>query len=230
MLITVCDSSLASPRTVASPLKVTHCGVMGNSNTVICWSAGGLKVIGRFTERHGDKIIPAQIFHLFANTYLCWIYSSSALHTWQAGEDTLVILFSKLLYPSSNCLCSSWLHRLAPLLVFRSFMKLFTLFPCICYSTLPFYQHQFHFHTDSTAPLHSMVLVRLEMFAYIFCSSLQTVARCSAIWFIPYFSLPLFQFTIVLWTGTSIGHFKLVICTKFSLYFLFPTAAAIHSA
>ena len=84
MLINVCDSSLASPRTFASPLKVTRSGVMGNCNTVICWSAGGSKTIGRFTERHGDKSLPAQIFHSFPNTYLCWIYSGCALHTWHS--------------------------------------------------------------------------------------------------------------------------------------------------
>jgi len=50
MLISIYVSSLSSPRTVTSPLKVTRILVLGNSSTALCLSAGVPKFTGGFTE------------------------------------------------------------------------------------------------------------------------------------------------------------------------------------
>ena len=114
---------------------------------------------------------------------------------------------------------------------FRVFMKLVALVFQICYSCVYCCQHQFHFQT--IAPLRFIVLSWSGwncFFAYIRFSSLYTVACCSAIRFIPYLFRFGFLFTITPSTDTSIGYFKLFICTKVSLNFLLPSAAAIQSA
>jgi hypothetical protein len=55
MLITIYESSLTSPRTVASPIEVTRSGVLGKSSTAISTSAGSPKFSGSTTVRHGDN-------------------------------------------------------------------------------------------------------------------------------------------------------------------------------
>ena len=55
MLITIYDSSLTSPRTVASPIEVTRSGVLGKSNTAISSSAVAPMLSGSITVRHGDN-------------------------------------------------------------------------------------------------------------------------------------------------------------------------------
>jgi hypothetical protein len=57
MLFGVYDSSLPSPRTDTSPIKVTRSGVLGKSKTVIFSSVGAPKFSGSITERHGDNIL-----------------------------------------------------------------------------------------------------------------------------------------------------------------------------
>ena len=55
MLISIYDSSLPSPCTVASPIKVTHSPVLGKSETALLSSAGAPKLSGIITERHRDN-------------------------------------------------------------------------------------------------------------------------------------------------------------------------------
>jgi len=71
MLISIYDSSLPSPRTVESPIKVTRSGVLGKTKTAICSSAGAPKFIGSIAERHAENSWPVKLVHSFMDIYWC---------------------------------------------------------------------------------------------------------------------------------------------------------------
>jgi hypothetical protein len=124
-------------------------------------------IYGRILVLNIHSMCAAQLAHLRKTTFVFW-FQSYCIHL-------------------PICLCSSWFIRLAPLLIFCFFLTPVASVSHICYFCLYFYQHQFHFQTDSTVPFHSMVLVRMQLFfAYIRCSSSQTATCRSAIRYIPY--------------------------------------------
>jgi len=93
MLITVYDSNLASPHTVASPLNVTRSCVMENSNTVFCWSAAASKIIGSFAERHGDKFCQRKYF-IHLQTHICVQFTVAVrCNMAQLGKTPLLYCF-----------------------------------------------------------------------------------------------------------------------------------------
>jgi hypothetical protein len=72
------------------------------------------------------------------------------------------------LYPFSHLSLFSWFLPLAPLFISFFFMKLVTLVSHIYFLCVCFYPHRNNFQTDSTVPVHSMVLVRLQMFLCLY--------------------------------------------------------------
>jgi len=78
------------------------------------------------------------------------------------GKTQLLFWFLNYCFHFPTYLCHSLFLPLVPFFVFCLFTKLVALFPHICYFCLSLYHHQFHFHTNNTAPFHSIVLVMLQ--------------------------------------------------------------------
>jgi len=82
------------------------------------------------------------------------------------GEDTVAILDSILLYPSSHLPLFFLISTFSSFII-CFFMKLVALLYQICYFC---YHHRFYFQMDSTAPFHNMVLVIIQLFLCLYSS------------------------------------------------------------
>jgi len=82
-----------------------------------------------------------------------------------AQRGKTAFLFWFLTYLSFSHL--SLFFLISPFSSYLFSVSLRSLSPCFllfCFFSLYIYQHQFHLHTDSTAPFHSTVLVKLQFF------------------------------------------------------------------
>ena len=89
------------------------------------------------------------------------LHRMCAAHIAHLGKTPLIFGFLSYGILLPTCLCSSSFLPLALLFIFCPFIILVALVYQTCY--LYFYQHRFHFQTDSTAPFHNMVLVSLQL-------------------------------------------------------------------
>jgi hypothetical protein len=100
-----------------------------------------------------------------------------------------------------------------------------------------FYKHRFHFQTDSIAPFHSMVLVRLELFLSLFSLFFFLNRRLLSCDTVHCTSLPVWISVCNICLGSLICCMAPLICflssslaPRYRYSLCFPLQMAIHSA
>ena len=112
------------------------------------------------------------------------LHSMCAAHLAHLGKACLLFWILSYCIHLPTCLCSSWSLPLTQLFIFYFFITLVALVYQICYFSVHFYHHQFHFQTDSTAPFHSgpVSLQLLRCLYSLFVSSNRLLLFCHTIY------------------------------------------------
>jgi len=150
-------------------LKVTLCCLLRKSSTANSSSAVASNFRGALGNNKNITTHKCNSF-IYRHILVLNLHSMCAAHI-----APLFSWFVTYFIHFPTYLCSSWFLPLTPLFIFHFFIKLVALVSHICYFCVYFYQHQFHFQTESTATFYSMVLVRLEFF---FCLYLLLFLNC----------------------------------------------------
>jgi hypothetical protein len=152
--------SLPSPRTAASPKK--------KKPLAACWESPTQKIppqqVARSSAEAAQNDMQIRAYcaissFIYRHTLVLNLHSMCAAHIAHLGKTQLLFRFLIYCVHLTNCLWSSWFIPVTRLFIFCFFMKLVASFSHI-YFCVYLYQHWFYFQTDSTALIHSMVLIR----------------------------------------------------------------------